>query len=413
MHMRVALLAVVVLLVGIVTRAFAQTVPNDGPLTRGGAIALMVEANPGLQRRLEYFVAHRPPMPLFADVDYNEWYAPYVETAFEAGIVTGNPNGLFSPGRYLTEDEAIILVARYRAIDRADIAPQLSSGGDALQGAYTALQQTGITMPTPLRLGQPIARSVFLNMLAGAGVSNPQAITLSHTRTAAIAQTFKPSEQAPAGQVYRPQIVASTLPTPSFTPTTTITQQTASSTIYTQAQYNALNGTTTSYVPPVGSNTQTVTTAAATSYASSKSFAITMPSLGIKDLSITHPANAFTKDGLLAPLKYGVGHLFGYPGAGSKILVYGHSSSYAWDVSSYTKIFRQINKLNVGDKIYVTYNGTLYTYEVNRKQTIPAGSTAGLSGPGEELVLYTCWPPDSIKERYLVFATPVSTVAVK
>mgnify|MGYP003527847521 FL=1 len=132
-----------------------------------------------------------------------------------------------------------------------------------------------------------------------------------------------------------------------------------------------------------------------------------MPSLGIKDLTITHPSDPTTSKGLLSVLQNGVGHLFSYPGKGGKILVYGHSSSYPWDVSSYTKIFRQINKLQAGDKISVTYNGTVYNYEVTHKREVAVNDMSAYSGSGEELILYTCWPPDTIDKRYLVHAKPI------
>jgi LPXTG-site transpeptidase (sortase) family protein len=148
-------------------------------------------------------------------------------------------------------------------------------------------------------------------------------------------------------------------------------------------------------------------------YVSAKSFAITIPSLSIHDLTITHPSDPFTHQGILAPLRDGLGHLFSYPGMGGKILFYGHSSGYPWDVSEFTRIFRRVNELNPGDRVYVTYEGTLHVYEVTREQRIPANDTSAFSGEGEELILYTCWPPDSISERYLVFASPVTKVALQ
>jgi len=139
-----------------------------------------------------------------------------------------------------------------------------------------------------------------------------------------------------------------------------------------------------------------------------------MPTLGINSLNVLHPSDPFTSAGLLAPLKYGVGHLFSYPGTNGKILIYGHSSSYPWDVSSFTKIFRQINKLAVGDKVYVDYDGKKITYEVSFKETVPAKDlSAYKNGGSEELILYTCWPPDSISQRYLVHARPVQAVAAR
>jgi sortase (surface protein transpeptidase) len=51
---------------------------------------------------------------------------------------------------------------------------------------------------------------------------------------------------------------------------------------------------------------------------------------------------------------------------------------------------------------------------VTYEQAVPAGDMSAYQGGGsEELILYTCWPPDDIKQRYLVHAKPVSTVALK
>ena len=96
-------------------------------------------------------------------------------------------------------------------------------------------------------------------------------------------------------------------------------------------------------------------------------------------------------------------------------MIYGHSSGYPWDVSKYTKIFRKVNQLKVGDRIYVTYEGKLHTYEVTYEETIDAKDTAPFNddAEGEELILYTCWPPDSIAQRYLVHAKPIETVALR
>ena len=97
-------------------------------------------------------------------------------------------------------------------------------------------------------------------------------------------------------------------------------------------------------------------------------------------------------------------------------MIYGHSSGYPWDVSDYTKVFRRINELNPGDKVYVTYSGTLHVYEVTHEQTIVAKNANRAfqdEGIGEELILFTCWPPDSIAQRYLVHAVPVETIALQ
>lgn len=371
MHKRFLTLLALVVLLGFATKAFGQSVALQSPITRAGAVALLVEANPALKSRLEQQIRMRHPLPLFADVSYSEWYAPYIETAFEAGIVTGNKDQLFRPGDLLTEEEAIALSARYHAITHPEMLTEVMAEDETwFNSVVMASVHGGLKLPFPIKLGQPITRSALFALMSSMNIENPSQIAISH---------------APA----RPVVTASVINT-TPRPAQPITPR--------PAQPSSQGSSQAPVVPVV----------------SQKPFAITMPTLGVKDLTITHPSDPFTKDGLHAPLKNGVGHLFSYPGKGGKILVYGHSSSVPWDVSSYTKIFRQINKLNVGDRIEITYAGTVFTYEVTHKQTVPAEDmSAYQQGGGEELILYTCWPPDSIKERYLVHAKPVQAVAVR
>jgi len=141
-------------------------------------------------------------------------------------------------------------------------------------------------------------------------------------------------------------------------------------------------------------------------------FAITLPTIGIENLTVTHPKDPTTHAGIIEPLKYGVGHLFGFPGGGGKAMVYGHSSGYPWDVSAYTRIFRNVNRLAIGDPIEIAYQGQRFTYHVTAKQRVEASDLRPFQEDeeGEELILYTCWPPDSTSERLLVRARPVETV---
>ncbi len=394
---RLIFLLVLVLLVGFGTRAFAQAFadvegtqfedaftylsqkaivqgydnglgkPND-PLNRAEALKVILTAVPQYGDRLAWYRNNMPPMPLFYDVDQKAWYAPYVELSFEQSIITGYPDGTFRPGNLLTVEEAVALLMRgYR---------EQGTRGEARLSEYIenrdnqwftpsinrAVERNLVMPQDMLRLGEPITRGQFFDMV------------------------YRLHSIEASGQVAFAETVQR--------PTTTATNSRP-------------------YIP--GSSAQAVRTPGSSLYASEKYFAITMPSLGVSDLTITHPEDPFSTDGVLDPLKLGVGHLFSYPGAGGKIMVYGHSSGYPWDVSQYTKIFRKINQLHIGDKIYVTYAGTLYEYEVTEKETVDAADTTPFKddGSGEELILYTCWPPDSIQQRYLVHALPVDSIVLR
>lgn len=340
----------------------------ERPLNRAEALKIVLRLQRSTQDRVAHYQGNLPAMPLFWDSDQSQWYAPYVEAAFEKSLITGYPDGSLRPAQMLRVEEAVALLLRSIGKDSAvlgepaDLSPYIENrSGEWFTGVINAAIRSNLVMHVGrLRLGATITRGQFIDM----------AYRLSAVRESGGAPFSGAEPVAPVA------------------PWTVVTN------------------------PPPDS--PIVTTMGP--YASEKYFAISIPAIGVTDLAVTHPADPFSKDGILEPLKYGVGHLFGFPGTGGKIMIYGHSSGYPWDLSQYTKIFRQINRLRTGDRVYVTYAGSLYTYEVTRKEAVAASDTTPFNdqGTGEELILYTCWPPDSISQRYLVHALPVgAAVAVR
>lgn len=319
---------------------------NDG-VNRAEALKIILKAQSKFAPDLARVAANMPKLSLFSDVNQKDWYAPYVELGFRYKFITGYPDGTFWPEGSVTVEEAAAMLAR-------------SFGSTAMQVSF----QTSADLPN-------IQNQWYSNAIS----------TLIQKNAVMPGSKLKVGEALTRGQlfdlVYRMRLASSGTPLP----------------------------------PNVNPDLQ-ITTLPDTNigqYLSKKPFAITIPGIGITDLTITHPADPFSADGILEPLQTGVGHLFSYPGEGSNILVYGHSSGYPWDLSQYTKIFRTINKLKVGHRIYVTYKGKLYVYEVTSAETISAKDQSMFEQESEkeELVLYTCWPPDSITNRLLVHAKPV------
>lgn len=424
MPRRAALLLALSLMAAPCLPAAAQEARVYATLSRAGAVALIVESSPEWKARLSWYEEHMPPLPLFSDVDQSLWYAPYLEVAFEQGIIIGNAERRFRPSEVLTIEEAAVLMTRMReAMDPPPppvlISPETDSA-DWFAASLLAAEAYEIALPVPFAPGYPVTRGQFFTMLRSVGVAHPETIALSIDPRRGIVpvqiaaldpvapvetdETYEQDEEGGVQQPTRGQRAPTQQPARPV-----VAQPPARTTTPSQPVRPPVTQPTQPTRPPV---TQPPANATVPN-ASNKYFAISMPSLGIKDLTISHPTDPLTSKGLLAPLQAGVGHLFSYPGKGGKILVYGHSSSYPWDVSSYTKIFRQINKLSVGDKVYVTYDGQLHVYQITTKQTVPAKDVSAYRGTGEELILYTCWPPDSIAERYLVRAKPVETIALR
>jgi LPXTG-site transpeptidase (sortase) family protein len=366
------------------------------PLNRAEALKVVIGLQNETKQRAEWYKTNMPKVGLFPDVPLNAWFAPYVETGHEKKIVKGYPNGSFHPERLLSVEEAVTLLMRSVGEDAATGGAQQSAAIENRDGQWytapvnAAIAKNLIPARERLKLGYAITRGQFFSMVH----------RLHVVRTTGIARFDDGSDtvQPPA-----PILVSSPQQAPS-----------AGHTVRPLTQLPVINAP-----QPIGVSrpvtVATGNTAQGHEYGSEKYFSVTIPKAGITDLTITHPMDPFSKDGVLAPLQSGVGHLFSYPGNGGKIMIYGHSSSFPWDVSPYTKIFRQINSLTAGDRIYVTYSGTLYTYEVTFEEAIPASDTTRFqdNGSGEELILYTCWPPDDISQRYLIHAIPVGAVALR
>ncbi|PIP65105.1 hypothetical protein COU77_00895 [Candidatus Peregrinibacteria bacterium CG10_big_fil_rev_8_21_14_0_10_49_16] len=326
-------------------------VPNQA-ISRFDAIKVLVEQDPDLFERVFYHAEHLPPLPLFRDTAQVLPHAPYIEAAFEAGILPGIADRMLYPSAPLYSESALALLLRAKG-DRTPLTEQWfhirpqTDRTTLNQLAHYALQK-GIVIPQGLRAGQALSWQEFSIML-----QNDSSFLPAQT------QLFMPQSPLPASLPSGP------LPLPPPPP------------------------------PPPPPHP----------FLSRKDFAITMPTLDIYDLGIAHPEDPLTQQGLLEPLQAGVGHLFSYPGRGGNILVYGHSSGYPWDVSQFTRIFRKVNRLQKGDAIYVTYNGAVHEYQVTGQETIPTRDISRLqSTHGEELILYTCWPPDSTSQRYIVRA---------
>ncbi|MBN2307077.1 sortase [Candidatus Peregrinibacteria bacterium] len=140
----------------------------------------------------------------------------------------------------------------------------------------------------------------------------------------------------------------------------------------------------------------------------SNEYKITIPKLNIINVDVGF-ANLYNEKEALSTLKNGLGNYLNPPDSRKKTLLFGHSSGYSWDHSNYKTILREINKLQNGDRIYINYKEKGYVYEVFDSKIIPASQDHILvrNDNIHELALYTCWPPNSISQRYVVYGKPV------
>ena len=410
MNRRLLFLIGLCVLMGAVTTAFGAA-PKEAPwITREGAVAMLVEARPEWKAEVSAARAHPEPVPIFNDTDNDEWYIPYLEVAFKHGLIEATDfHREFHPGELLRQGDAIALAVRFKANgDKTKVPQEEADHPLSIPLHVQAAYDMGLKLPSPLHTWDVVRRAEWYALISSAGVSHPESIIVTMPPKA------QPAANPPVAQLPvtgpAPVVTQPTTPVPTagYKPTDPTLQPTTPP----AQQITYVPTPQPTYVPnpatshPVSSDDPATYPSPADP--NDGYFAIAVPSLGINDLKISHPTDVATQQGLLAPLQTGVGHLFSYPGNGGTVLVYGHSSSYSWDVSEYTKIFRKINALKPGDKVYIAYQGKTFTYEVTFSQTVDATDmSAYQKNNGEELILYTCWPPDDVKQRYLVHAKPV------
>ncbi len=123
--------------------------------------------------------------------------------------------------------------------------------------------------------------------------------------------------------------------------------------------------------------------------------------LYIKKLKIQAPiiwsVDGFNKREYFKALEDGVAHFKGTPLPGQKgnCVIFGHSSFYKNAKGNYKFVFKELNRLNAGDKIKITYNKQLFVYTVKEKKIIaPTDFSIFAPSAKEKVALLTCWPPD-------------------
>lgn len=375
------------------------------PIARSEALAAVIRSREKFSPQLLWFSKNLPAISLFTDTDQSLWYAPYIEVAFLEGIMTGYPDGTFRPGATLTTEQALTTLQRAYTW-KGGTEFHTSNVLQNREGQwYTDAVSEAIArnlIPETLHLGSPMTRGQFFEMLYRTHITDQRreyAFDEQGTEGAKGTEGTDVSADFKTSVPLVPSVPSVPLSLLPLRITPLPFQEEDSFVIR---------------LPSTQKKAQRLPSSS-TVYASRKPFAITIPTLGIIDFTVAHPADPFSDEGILEPLGEGLGHLFSYPGQLGKSMIYGHSSSWPWDRSDYARAFRQVNTLAMGDRVYVTYDSKLYVYEVTRKQIVAASDTSPYSDDGrEELILYTCWPPDTANDsRYLVHALPVETVALQ
>lgn len=99
------------------------------------------------------------------------------------------------------------------------------------------------------------------------------------------------------------------------------------------------------------------------------------------------------------------------PGQAGNAAFFGHSSNNIFNPGKYKFAFILLHELAAGDTFHLTYNSTLYTYEViSRKVVRPSevGVLGDVEGQTSTATLITCDPPGTSNNRLVVVGKQVS-----
>lgn len=143
----------------------------------------------------------------------------------------------------------------------------------------------------------------------------------------------------------------------------------------------------------------------------SRDMFIDIDSVGIKGITISPNVESEDPKVYNRYLKKGVAHFRGtpLPGDGGNSFIYGHSSVesfFARHQNLPETIFTRLEKVDVGDDVYINKDGERLHYVVRRKKIVEPTDFSILETQGNKdtVTLMTCWPLGMGRKRLIVVA---------
>lgn len=104
-------------------------------------------------------------------------------------------------------------------------------------------------------------------------------------------------------------------------------------------------------------------------------------------------------------LENGAIHLAGtaLPGTIGNVFITAHSSNYVWARGNYKTLFSLLDKLVIGDEIYINYKSKTYYYKVNHIKVTNPNDLSVLNQDNDSiLTLMTCTPVGTSLNRLII-----------
>lgn len=144
-------------------------------------------------------------------------------------------------------------------------------------------------------------------------------------------------------------------------------------------------------------------------------FAIVIPKIGA-NAPVIDQVNPLDPNEYQFKLAQGVAHAKGtpLPGATGTSFLFAHSSGDITSARRYNAVFYLLDKLAVGDNIFIARDQVLYRFQVEKTEIVNPEQTkylqpGDLTQPDQKLILMTCTPAGTDKQRLLVHARLVPT----
>lgn len=142
----------------------------------------------------------------------------------------------------------------------------------------------------------------------------------------------------------------------------------------------------------------------------SAEWGIVIPKIFLQETVVAN-VDPTAKESYLPALNVGIAHAAGtdLPGQGGQGYYFAHSSGMNVLSPQKQAAFYLLGKLVTGDEVDVYHYGEKYIYKVVETKVVEANDVSFLSysGENERIVLQTCWPVGTSRQRLLVFAERV------
>jgi len=137
---------------------------------------------------------------------------------------------------------------------------------------------------------------------------------------------------------------------------------------------------------------------------------VLIPKIGIEVPLII--VNSTKPEDFRKPMKKGVAYYPSVlPGENGKTIILGHSSPVGWPKINYDWAFSELEKLEPGDEIFLSFKNRSFRYVVGGKIFLKKGQdlpSLPSDNSQSKLVLISCWPPGIDNKRIVVYSELVN-----